>query len=378
MKKHHLRQDKTCLNCGSYVEKRYCPKCGQENRESRESFRHLIAEFISDFVHYDSSFWTTTRYLLFSPAKLSLEYMDGKRKSHVNPVKLYIFISFITFFLPAILPHPKKNIEPERRIEIPPGWDGYIAGYGVYTTPAKLDSIHYSTPKEERISKELFKAYKRVLQEREDSIKSLQKDSTGIIHYNFLAVQPTYIEGYGELRTKAELDSAHSLKTPHERLSRIRYIKYKYLFHIRENASDKHIREEINEFISHNLSKVLFAYMPVFAFWMWLFNLNRRKYYFDSGIFTLHLFSFWLLMITIFKIVECIFEWISPPGFVSTLFHLIFLFYFVFYFLRANRNFYMEKRWLRRVKNVFLFFVHLLFMIIIFLFYITIGFIKHY
>jgi hypothetical protein len=64
----------------------------------------LFSHFFSDFIYYDGKFWKTIRYLLFRSARLSREYLDGKRKSYVNPVQLYIFISFITFFIPVVLP----------------------------------------------------------------------------------------------------------------------------------------------------------------------------------------------------------------------------------------------------------------------------------
>ena len=33
--------------------------------------------------------------------------------AYVPPVKLYIFISFVTFFVPAIMPSPEENIDIE-------------------------------------------------------------------------------------------------------------------------------------------------------------------------------------------------------------------------------------------------------------------------
>ena len=115
-----LREDKRCENCGHFVEKRFCPQCGQENVETRQSFFHLFTHFVEDFVHYDGQFGKTILYLLFYPAKLTKEYMAGKRNCYVEPVKLFIFISFITFFLPAILPYSseisKMKMETPREV----------------------------------------------------------------------------------------------------------------------------------------------------------------------------------------------------------------------------------------------------------------------
>src|SRR5215469_12465803 len=111
MMSHHkdLRRNKRCESCGHFVEKRFCPECGQENIETRQPFHYLFTVSIEDFVHYDSRFWKTIQYLLFRPAKLTKIYLSGKRNLYVPPVTLYIFISFITFFVPTLL--PDKNGE---------------------------------------------------------------------------------------------------------------------------------------------------------------------------------------------------------------------------------------------------------------------------
>jgi hypothetical protein len=94
----HLRANKECLNCGYTVDRAYCSNCGQKNTETRQPFLHLFAHFIEDLTHYDGAFWKTIKHLLFRPARLTKEYLQGKRQTYVPPVKLYIFISFVTFF----------------------------------------------------------------------------------------------------------------------------------------------------------------------------------------------------------------------------------------------------------------------------------------
>lgn len=113
MSKHHLRHDKICANCGHLVEQRFCSACGQENTETRQSFGHLIHHFFEDLTHYDGAFWRTMKYLLLRPAYLTKQYLAGKRSSFVPPVRLYIFISFVTFLLPHLLPegHSEKIIK---------------------------------------------------------------------------------------------------------------------------------------------------------------------------------------------------------------------------------------------------------------------------
>lgn len=105
MSKETLRKDTTCLNCGHEVAERYCPNCGQENTVSRKTFHHLFRNFFEDLTHYDRAFWKTIFTLIFKPASLTKAYMQGKRLSYLPPIRLCIFISFITFLLFSFFPN---------------------------------------------------------------------------------------------------------------------------------------------------------------------------------------------------------------------------------------------------------------------------------
>lgn len=96
MSKKILRKDKTCLNCRYVVENKFCPNCGQENSDTRKTFHHLFLHFFEDLTHYENAFWKTIKNLILKPANLTKEYLSGKRLSYLAPVRLYIFISFLT------------------------------------------------------------------------------------------------------------------------------------------------------------------------------------------------------------------------------------------------------------------------------------------
>src|ERR1700761_9014191 len=97
MARHHLRNDKTCLNCGKIVEERFCSHCGQENLEPVESVGHLIGHFFEDLTHFDGKFFVTVKDLLIKPGFLTREYVAGRRMTYLNPIRMYIFISAVFF-----------------------------------------------------------------------------------------------------------------------------------------------------------------------------------------------------------------------------------------------------------------------------------------
>ncbi|MEZ5173703.1 MAG: DUF3667 domain-containing protein [Bacteroidia bacterium] len=118
------RQEKNCLNCGKLVEHRFCGFCGQENIETHQRFGDLVYHFFEDLTHYEGKFWKTIRLLLFSPGKLTKIYLSGQRVSYVPPVRLYIFISFLAFFIPYLMPSEKQVVE-----------------YDSYEKAAEIDSL---------------------------------------------------------------------------------------------------------------------------------------------------------------------------------------------------------------------------------------------
>ncbi len=93
------RKEKNCLNCGTTVVGKYCHNCGQENVDPKESVWQLLSHFFSDITHFDGKFFSTLKDLLFKPGFLSKEYMNGRRARYLNPIRMYLFTSFIFFLV---------------------------------------------------------------------------------------------------------------------------------------------------------------------------------------------------------------------------------------------------------------------------------------
>ena len=90
-----------CFNCGEQLknDENYCPNCGQKNTDLNISLRELSIDLAGDYFTFDSKFFRTLGPLIFKPGKVPKEYIDGKRVSHIPPLRVFIFLSFITFFL---------------------------------------------------------------------------------------------------------------------------------------------------------------------------------------------------------------------------------------------------------------------------------------
>lgn len=95
------RKSDHCLNCASKFDEsyNYCPNCGQENDHSRASFGILVRDFFHNYFSLDSKFSNSLLPFFFQPGYLTKKYIQGKRVSFVHPVRLYLVLSLIFFFV---------------------------------------------------------------------------------------------------------------------------------------------------------------------------------------------------------------------------------------------------------------------------------------
>lgn len=349
--KNPIRKDKTCLNCNYVVENRFCPNCGQENTDTRKTFYHLFVHFFEDLTHYENAFWKTIRNLILKPAALTKEYLSGKRLSYLAPVRLYIFISFITFFLFAVLPDSEDK---------------------------KLVKISDKKEKgEKQIDSAVYKSYEEKMNKliSDGKITPVERDSLQKIFEKTASVAKDdsnwFSTGY---RSVEELDSVRKVNP--DEVGDLEYFLSKKSIEINEKFTGEEIEEKFIEGIKHNFPKVLFIYMPLFAFFLWLFHSKKKWYYFDHGIFTLHYFSFLLLISLIMMLTDFVFGYFDSViiSFLSGVISFGGTLWMIYYFYPAHHRFYGETRVVSFIKSTLLFVVNLFFFALIFVFFLAYTF----
>jgi uncharacterized protein DUF3667 len=94
----------TCLNCGASLSGRFCSQCGEEkidrNHLKLSSFAHRAFEDFTDLEH--SKFFGTLSSLVRRPGFLTQEYLGGRKKAYIGPLKLYLTIFALSLFLYSI------------------------------------------------------------------------------------------------------------------------------------------------------------------------------------------------------------------------------------------------------------------------------------
>jgi hypothetical protein len=348
MSRHHLRHDKTCLNCGSTVEERYCSHCGQENTEPKESFGHLIGHFLEDVTHYDSQLLTTIKDLIFKPGFLTSEYNAGKRISYLNPIRMYIFISAV-FFLVAFSGHKEEEntgaVTNTVQVNI---FKQHLADSlrGAFKTKKPLS-------KTDSISNKVYSS----LATRLDTASAVSKDKDESITAN--------INNYGEIKlilqehkyaSTAAYDSAQR-KLPDTAkdgaLGRYATKKLITLVHKSKNSGGE---ATITRNIAHDIPKIMFVLLPLFALFIsiaynQLFYGHKKYYYTQHAIFSLHFHSFVFIIFLIVSVLSMIITvdfnvtWLVIIAVVTQI--TIFV-----YLVAALKRVYREALWKSIIKGI--------------------------
>ena len=99
---HTPAQGSACQNCQTMLQGGYCHVCGQHAHNPLRSFRHAMEDVFESFWHVDGRIFRTLRDLLV-PGKISREYLNGHRVRYIPPLRLYVILSLITFFVAHFL-----------------------------------------------------------------------------------------------------------------------------------------------------------------------------------------------------------------------------------------------------------------------------------
>lgn len=342
MSRHPKRKETDCLNCGTQVIGNFCHNCGQENIHPKESVWHLVSHFFQDITHFDGKFFTSLRYLVLKPGFLSKEYIVGRRVRYLNPIRMYLFTSAIFFLIFSLYQVDEKTLDMKATFR------GKTA-----EQITKMDSTEFS---------EFTKAV--------NNGKPMNKAEAFA-----LMDSGNFTLGPGNYRSKAEYDSV--LKSGIKKHNWWqRQLIYKNI-ELKEKYNSKPraiIAALINKFI-HWLPQMLFVLLPLFALTLKLVYVRRKNFYYvDHVIFTIHLYIFiFLIMLITFGISKAKsvldWDWLTylRGAFILSIF---------FYFYKALRNFYKQRRAKTILKYfilLFLFFFITLFTFIVFLFFSIFG-----
>jgi hypothetical protein len=101
-----------CANCGATLSGEYCHDCGQYAHNPLSSFRHAVEDVFESVWHLDGRIFRTLR-LLFVPGRVAREYMAGHRVRFIPPLRLFVVLSLLTFFVGQLVLHVGEGVRME-------------------------------------------------------------------------------------------------------------------------------------------------------------------------------------------------------------------------------------------------------------------------
>ena len=341
----HLKEriEKNCLNCNAQIYGKYCHICGQENIEPKDTFWHLISHFFQDITHFDGKFFSTLKLLITKPGYLSKEYLQGKRMSYLNPIRMYIFTSAFFFFIFFCLVNfgDKEIVNNSLRISGMPLNDILI-----------MDSSSFAKFTAEKINN-------GVPMHREDFKK----------YVDSVAAAKAFHIAPGIYKNKAAYDSVLT-----SGVKKHNWLQRKLVYKdIELNEKFAHNQSKLFSIfvytLAHSFPQMFFISLPLFALMLKLLYIRRKKYYLvDHAIFSIHFYIFVfiaLLSIIGIKNVAAKFSWVWLQYLTGAIVFSIF-----FYLYKSLRNFYGQSR-LKTIVKFILLNIFSIFMILVLL----IGFI---
>jgi hypothetical protein len=94
---------RACANCGTPLLGPHCYRCGQPVDGLVRHFGSIMGDFLDTVLNIDARVFRTLWPLLSRPGYLSREYFEGRRVRYVSPVRLFVFLSIVTFFIAQLV-----------------------------------------------------------------------------------------------------------------------------------------------------------------------------------------------------------------------------------------------------------------------------------
>ena len=91
---------RTCPECRAPLAGTYCHHCGARPLGPHDlKLSAFLHHSLHELTHFDAKIFSTLRALIFKPGLLTTEYLAGRKKRYVLPLRLFLVIFALNFFL---------------------------------------------------------------------------------------------------------------------------------------------------------------------------------------------------------------------------------------------------------------------------------------
>ena len=322
-----------CFNCGHPFsgQEKFCPECGQKNKNPKITFGSFVHEVFNGFISWDSKFWTTFIPLLTKPGKVSRDYIDGKRQRYANPFRFYLTVSVLFFLIIGITEsYEKFDSLRKGKIDSQP------------TINSQIDSVTKAIdPTSKQFTTNVNKALKNIdSTDRNEILKAIpkldsiaKKPKSNNGSFNISGI-PNF-EEFGKFHKKYPKigieDALDSLNVEHTFFNRFLYDRVKAANSLgSDNENLKELRQQFFSYISISL----FIFLPLFTLFLKFFYIRRKFNYVEHLVFVFHTQTVFFLLSTLFYLIY----FFKPQDYILGIFFLMFL----IYLFLAMKKFYQQ------------------------------------
>jgi hypothetical protein len=238
---------------------RYCMGCGQRQGESLLTVRALLADLLEDVFALDGRLPRTLGGILFRPGHLTREYAAGRIARYVRPFKLYLASSIIFFLALSIF----------FKFDIPHEVTGN------FPMPA---GIAATAPEETDVAPTAGEP---------DNIEQAQSVE---------AQRGT--EGAAVTTETAEVAGLTAVSEPRARQQRSLFERVVKPFVEKASGDPNEAARRLLDRMLDDAPKAVFVLLPIFALFLKILYIRRRRLYVEHLIFVLHAHTFGFLLAT--------------------------------------------------------------------------------
>lgn len=309
------RKTEQCLNCGQHLDPsfNFCPECGQENTNRQLSFGKLLNDFFANYFSLDSRFGRSIKPFFLQPGLLTREFMEGRRVKYANPIRLYLVVSLIHFFVLSIYSDSTTESNNGRNV-INFGSDDTIIDQD--TLPNGTDTSGVASNGDNSdfdwLSGRDWRIIKKMSADDQYSVKEIA-DSLDLEEKPFIQ----------------------------------RHVTTQIIKIVRSDQSS------IKAYILDNIPILLFLLLPVYALLIKVFF--RKRLYINHLVHSLHIHSFVLIMFTLYWITAF---FVEVPKQINILLFFILSVYIVVSF----KNTYSISKWTATYSVLLSGFIYCIFM----------------
>ena len=273
-----------CPNCGYERDNRFCPQCGQNDRDYIRSLWRLIADVVKETFEVDGRLPRTLKRMFLRPGELAVEFSRNRRASYISPFRSYLFASILFFFSLAVIADPgPRGLAPPESVaqEQEEVWAEKLAKKG----QKAQEKCDLDAP---RFRRALSPRQRHMMEE----ILGGQGNRKGALCWAAKSLERDWGSRNGE-------DTPETDQGTKEGGSEVDDFGFVRSFLARGAVEALHDWRVALSQLMDNLPLAMFVTLPAYALLLKLFFFSSHRYYTEHLVFAMHLHTFSFLVYTV-------------------------------------------------------------------------------